>query len=138
MQESWNTPAIYENLNGANELAISIEGRILGFNPGDGTQLWSCQSIKDYICPSIVAHDGILFALGGRKSKIVAVRSGGSGDVTESHRLWELGKGSNVSSPVIHGNHIYWAKESGIVSCANIETGELIFEQRLKPASYGP
>ncbi len=135
IQKSWNTPAIYQNTDGSGELAISIKGEIRAFKPRDGTQLWSCESINDYICPSIVVHDGILFALGGRQNKTVAVRSGGSGDVTETHRRWELAKGSNVCSPVIHDGHIYWAKESGIVYCANIDTGELVYGQRLKPNS---
>ena len=135
IQKSWNTPAIYQNTNGSNELAISIEGEILGFKPEDGTLLWRCQAIKDYICPSIVVQDGTLYALGGRKNKTVAVRSGGFEDVTETHKLWELEKGSNVSSPVIHGRHIFWAREKGIVYCANIDSGKLVYEQRLKPSS---
>ena len=99
---------------GSNELALSIEGKVLGFNPEDGSPLWSCQAIDDYICPSVVVHEGIVFALGGRANKAVAVRSGGSGDVTETHRLWVLEKGSNVSSPVIHEKHIYGPRKRGL------------------------
>ena len=136
IRRSWNTPAIYKNATGATELAVSIERKILAYNPDNGQQLWSCAGIDDYICPSIVVKDGIVFASGARKSKMVAVRSGGSGDVSASHKLWELDKGSNVSSPVIHDGHIYWAKEQkGIVYCANIESGKLVYEQRLEPAS---
>ncbi len=133
--KSWNTPVIYKALNGKSELAITIQGKILAFNPDKGTPLWNCDGIDDYICPSIVVQDGILYAIGGRRSKTVAIRSGGSGDVTESHRVWELVKGSNVSSPVYHDGHLYWASEKrGIVYCANAKTGELRYEQRLDPS----
>ena len=42
----------------------------------------------------------------------VAVKLGGSGEVTESHRLWTLEKGTNVPSPVIHDGHLYFAHEN--------------------------
>ncbi len=41
---------------------------------------------------------------------------------------------SNVSSPVYHDGHLYWAKEqNGILYCANAATGELLYEERLDP-----
>ncbi len=136
MQESWNTPAIYLNPQGATELAVSTKDRIFAFNPVDGTPLWNCAGVPDYVCPSIIAEEGILFASGGRRSETIAVRSGGQGDVTGTHKLWGIAKGSNVSSPVWHEGHLYWAKEDpGIVYCAKADTGEIVYEQRLQPDS---
>ncbi len=134
MKESWNTPVIYRALDGADEMAVTIAGKILAFDPESGKPLWSCDGIDDYICPQITVQDGIVYATGGRRSKMIAIRSGGSGDVTESHKLWEIGKGSNVSSPVYHDGHLYWAKEQGgVLYCANAATGELLYETRLDP-----
>jgi hypothetical protein len=135
IKQAWNTPVIYRALNGGNELAVTIAGKILAFDPDTGKPLWNCAGIEDYICPQITVQDGIVYAAGGRSGKTVAVRSGGSGDVTESHRVWELAKGSNVSSRVYHDGHLYWAKEqNGILYCANAATGELLYEERLAPA----
>ena len=115
-------------------MAVTIKGKILAFDPNTGKPLWNCDGIDDYICPQITVQDGILYAAGGRSSKIVAIRSGGSGDVTNSRRLWEIANGSNVSSPVYHDGHLYWAKEQqGIVYCANAATGELLYKTRLDP-----
>ena len=133
INESWGTPVIYKNTKGSDELAISIKGAILAFNPKDGKPLWNCQSIKAYICPSIVAHNGALFALGGKTNRAVAVRSGGSGNVSETHKLWELSKGTNVGSPVVHKGHLYWAKDNGVLYCANIESGKIEYEERVVP-----
>ena len=134
IDESWNTPVIYEGLSGADELAVSIKGKVLAFAPSTGEPLWSCEGVKDYICPHITVENGIVYAGGGRKSKIMAIRSGGTGDVTNSHKIWETAKGSNVSSPIYHDGHLYWAKEkNGILYCANAETGEIMYEQRLDP-----
>ena len=131
---SWNTPAIYTTPQGATELAISVKGSILGLDPRNGEPIWNCEGIKDYICPSIIEVDGTLFAGGGRSSKTLAIRPGGTGDVTDTHVLWKLSKGSNVSSPVYHNGHIYWAQEKGgTVYCANATTGELVYSERLTP-----
>ena len=65
----------------------------------------SCDGIHDYVCPSVVSREGIVYALGGRKSKAIAVRAGGRGDVTDTHQLWEAKAGANVSSPVIVDDH---------------------------------
>lgn len=136
MQESWNTPAIYRNPQGATELAVSTKDRIFAFNPVDGMPLWDCAGVSDYICPSIIAEAGMLFASGGRRSETIAVRSGGQGDVTATHKMWGVAKGSNVSSPVWHEGHLYWAKEDpGIVYCAQADTGAIVYEERLKPDS---
>ncbi len=136
IREAWNTPVIYKALNGANELAVTIKGKVLAFNPDTGEPLWNCQGVDDYICPRIIVQDGIVYAGGGRRSKIIAIRSGGTGDVTESHQVWDIAKGSNVSSPVYHDGHLYWAKEQrGILYCVNAATGEVAYEERLDPSS---
>ena len=133
--ESWSTPAIYRNPDGAMELAVTIKEKVLAFNPDDGTPLWNCAGIPDYICPSIIAHEGTIFASGGRRSELIAIRSGGKGDVTETNKVWGIAKGSNVSSPVYHNGYLYWAKEDGIVYSAKADTGEIVYEERLKPDS---
>ena len=99
INRAWNTPVIYRALNSADELAVTIAGKILAFDPDTGKPIWNCAGIDDYICPHITVQDGLLYASGGRRSKMIAIRSGGSGDVTESHRMWELAKGCNVATP---------------------------------------
>ena len=76
----------------------------------------------------------MLYACGGRKNTIVAIKPGGRGDVTQTHTLWRLDKGSNVSSPILLGDRLYWFSESkGIAYCANAKNGSLIFEKRIEP-----
>jgi outer membrane protein assembly factor BamB len=86
--------------------------------------------------PSIVAHEGVIYCLGGRSGVAsLAVKTGGKGDVTQSHRLWTGLKGSNVSSPIFHQGHLYWMNDnSGIAYCAKAETGEIVYEHRMNRA----
>ncbi len=46
IRESWGTPAIYQNPAGSSELALSIRGKVLAFNPETGERLWSCSGIS--------------------------------------------------------------------------------------------
>jgi outer membrane protein assembly factor BamB len=83
--------------------------------------------------PSVVAERGVIYCLGGRSGTAsLAVRAGGQGDVTKSHRLWTSQKGSNVSSPVYKDSHIYWVHDSRETAyCAEAATGKVVYEQRL-------
>lgn len=133
MDASWNTPIIVAGGAG-DELVVSVKGKVLGFNPLTGEQLWVCKGIDDYICPSVLEYKGILYACGGRKNTIVAIKPGGRGDVTETHTKWRLDKGSNVSSPILLEDRLYWFSESkGIAYCAKAETGEMVYEKRIEP-----
>ncbi len=133
IKRAWSTPVLVD-VDGKTELVLSTEGKLLAFDPADGTPLWSCAGIDDYICPTIIAHDGVIYAIGARKNTCIAVKAGGRGDVTESHLIWELDKGSNVSSPVYHEGYLYWASESkGIAYCADAKEGKLIYQERIEP-----
>jgi outer membrane protein assembly factor BamB len=135
--ESWNTPLVVTAESGRKELVVACQGAVKAFDPDGGEALWTCKTdIGWYMVPSVVAADNIVYALGGRSGiAALAVRTGGSGDVTRTNRLWTSLKGSNVSSPVYLDGHLYWAHESrGIAYCAKADTGEIVYEQRLERA----
>jgi hypothetical protein len=136
IKESWNTP-ILAAVGGKTELVVAIFGKVLGFDPATGEALWSSATdIGWYMVPSLVAGDGVVYCIGGRGTGgALAVRCGGRGDVTASHRLWTLKKGSNVSSPILHDGHVYWAHENeGILFCVEAKTGRVVYEERLDRA----
>ncbi len=136
MKESWNTPIFVPVSGGKQELVVAIAGKVLGFDPGTGELLWSCATgIGWYMVPSLVNDKDVVFCIGGRTGGSLAVRAGGRGDVTQSHRVWTLNKGSNVSSPIFHEDHLYWLHENlGIVYCVETTHGKVVFEERLAEA----
>ena len=137
MKSSWNTPHLVDAPGGKQELAVSVKGFILGFDPGTGEQLWKCEGIADYICASIVSHKGVVYATGGRRSQMVAVRSGGRGDVSKSHKLWQADVGANVSSPVVHDGHLYWVSDrSKTAYCLSLADGSIKYSQTVDLQPY--
>jgi outer membrane protein assembly factor BamB len=133
IKESWNTPLLVRSESGRDELIVAIFGKVLGLDPKTGKQLWSCATdIGWYMVPSVVAKDGIVYCIGGRTGGGLAVRTGGAGDVTRTHRLWTSKKGSNVTSPILHEGHLYWMHENlGVAYCADAKTGKIVYEERI-------
>jgi hypothetical protein len=137
MKSSWNTPHLVALAGGKHELVVSVQGKILGFDPVSGEKLWSCDGIDDYVCPSLVSHEGVAYAIGGRSSRAIAVRAGGRGDVTATHRLWEADAGANVASPVIHDGHLYWVSDRNQVAyCVRLADGEVVYKERFGSQPY--
>ncbi|MCI0681010.1 MAG: PQQ-binding-like beta-propeller repeat protein [Gemmataceae bacterium] len=140
ISSAWNTPVFVtlpsplgEGGKRGVELIVSVEPRIVGLSPDSGKELWHADGVHRYVCPSVVAHDGVVYAIGGGHTSL-AVKAGGAGDVTKTHELWRGKKGSNVSSPIYHDGHLYWASDNGgIVHCQEAATGKFVYSERLDP-----
>ncbi|MCH2203529.1 MAG: PQQ-like beta-propeller repeat protein [Fuerstiella sp.] len=133
ISSSWNTPMLVPGTE-RTELIVSVKDHIISFNPNTGSELWRAEGVHRYVCPSIVYHDDVVYVVGGGHTSL-AVRIGGSGDVTKSHVLWRLNRGSNVSSPIYYEGHLYWTRDGNIACCQNSTTGEIVYQQRLHPDS---
>ena len=132
IKKAWTTPCVAKASDGDYELVVNQKDVIYGFDPRTGKQLWECAGIDDYVVPIPVSHDGIVYCLGGRTNRSIAVRLGGRGEVTESHKLWEVNVGANVTSPLYYDGHLYWASDRGIANCLDVKTGQSVYQNRLK------
>jgi outer membrane protein assembly factor BamB len=132
---AWNTPLLVKVPSGETELVVSVQNWVVGLDPDTGKELWRAEGVHRYVCPSVVAHDGVVYAIGGGNTSL-AVKAGGRGDVTKTHVLWRENKGSNVSSPLYHDGHLYWASDNnGVVYCQEAATGKFVYQKRLEPPS---
>ena len=131
IRAAWNSPTLVQPAGGKPEVVISVQGQVLAFDPDTGAPLWRSPGVQDYVGPSIIPVNGHVFAIGARSGMGVMVKAGGRGEVSP---VWEVAKGSNVSSPVHHDGHLYWAHESrGVVYCVDAKSGRVMYEQRLDP-----
>jgi outer membrane protein assembly factor BamB len=56
---------------------------------------------------------------------LMAIRPGGTGDITDSHVVWQYRRSiPYVPSPLIVHDRIYIAKDGGIATCVDAKTGE--------------
>ena len=130
--ESWATPVVAAAPDGGLELVVAQKDVIRGFDPDTGTELWTCEGTLDYVVPTPVVVDGVAYCNGGKEHRAFAVRLGGRGEVTKSHKLWEARLGAYVISPVVHQGHVYLMKESGVIQVIDTKTGEVVSKKRIK------
>jgi outer membrane protein assembly factor BamB len=127
-------PNIWVAPDGHAELVSGAGDVVQGFDLGTGERLWSSKNIGEGVVPSIVIGDGVAFTAsgwGGREST-KAFRLGGKGDLGESNLLWEQKKGaSKIPSYLYLKPYLYLPTESGILSCLNGESGEVIWQERI-------
>src|SRR6185369_3882568 len=65
--------------------------------------------------------------------KALAVKAGGSGDVTGTRRVWVHPRTKQrIGSGVIHDGHIYIHNDPGVAECFEVATGRLVWEERLR------
>ena len=128
---TWSTPIIV-NVDGRDEMIINMPGKILGYDPASGEELWWAKSpIDRTVCGSCVYHDGVAYAMGGGEGRAVAVRVGGKGDVTETHTVWNNILRSGINTPIVANGNLYWIAADKIY-CADCKTGEYEYTERLK------
>jgi outer membrane protein assembly factor BamB len=140
---SWSTPAV-ATLAGRDELVMSWPSVLKSYNPRTGELLWTChglerdQATSALVYTSPLVSPDVIVAMGGFSGPSLAVRTGGTGDVTETHRLWRVRSGpQRIGSGVIVGPHIFMANEPGTFQCIEGQTGQELWTERLGKGIWG-
>lgn len=129
---SWTTPVI-AHVEDHDELLMSFPSRVVSFDPMSGKESWSCRGLNPLVYTSPLYADGVVVAMGGFGGSALAVKTGGRGDVTQTHRLWQIPRTKQrIGSGVIAGGHIYILDDPGVAECIELRTGKVVWEQRLK------
>tara|TARA_R110002049_G_scaffold2750_4_gene21983 strand:+ start:160870 stop:162258 length:1389 start_codon:yes stop_codon:yes gene_type:complete len=131
IQKAWTTPTLVSLKNGQSELVLNQKEAILGLDPRTGDRLWSCDAIQDYVVPCVVTDGETLYCSGGRSNMTFVVKAGGRGDVTDSHLVWDVPRGANVTSPILVNGYLYWSHDKGIALCLRASDGEEMFRERM-------
>jgi outer membrane protein assembly factor BamB len=131
---SFSTPIVVDTA-GRRELIMSFPMKMKAFDPATGKELWSCAGLNPLVYTSPVHAEGVVIAMGGYKGNSIGVKTGGSGDVTRTHRLWhEIRHHGGIGNGVIHDGHYYNHNSGGVVFCDDIRTGRTIWKDRLPGA----
>ena len=129
---SWSTPILIEG-NKGDELLISYPNRLAAFDPLKGRIIWSCRGLNPLVYTSPLYEEGLVIAMGGFRGTAMAVRAGGHGDVTETHRLWTRPKEKQrIGSGVLVGGNVYILNEDGVAQCIEARKGKVLWEERLR------
>ncbi len=120
-------------IGGRDELVVGVHHRILGVDPGNGAELWSCSGPTREVVPTLVYGHGLVYTCSGRNGPTIAIRPGGDDDVTATHIAWQSGRGApHVPSPILVDDLLYFTNDNGIVTCLDATTGETVYQSRLR------
>jgi outer membrane protein assembly factor BamB len=139
--DSYTTPAVARPA-GRTEIVVTGGDCVTGHDPDTGRELWRANGLNPDNDPyyRIVASPlvvGDLVIAPTRVRPLLAIRAGGRGDVSSSHRVWSFDDGPDVPTPATDGKYLYLVNDKGIAWCLDVKTGEKVYgEQRLKPGTY--
>ncbi len=137
LSQTYSTPIIAKNSEGDDELLLSVAFEIWSLKIDSGKLRWYAETkVDNSACPTLIARDGVVYAIGGRSGGRTAVRIGGKGDTTDDNVLWSESGGAYVPSPVFHQGKLYWVNDRGIASCVDAKTGEVVGTKRLGGRFY--
>jgi outer membrane protein assembly factor BamB len=128
----WGTPVVI-TAGGRDELIVSSQRRVQAYDPMSGKELWAVTGNTYEVIPTPVVGHGLVYCASGRAGPTMAIRPGGSGDVTATHVAWSVAKGSPfVPSPLLVGDVLYLVNDmQSIVTAYEAKTGALLFQGRL-------
>lgn len=144
---SWSTPVIVR-AGGRDELIMPLpgdriggDGEIKGYDPATGKELWRCAGLgtEVYAMPVVSAAGDLVVAISGHNGPTMAVRPGGNGDVTATHRVWRTTEKNpqRIGSGILHEGRLYVADAPGIVECLDALTGSVLWKERVGGNLWG-
>ncbi len=134
LQKAYCTPTVVETQAGP-ELISPAANWVYGYDPATGSELWKASygrlGFSTVPCPVIT--DGMaLVCTSFMQSRLLAVRFGGRGDVTESHVAWT--SDSNIPqkpSLAVAQRKIFVLSDAGIMTCLESQTGKELWRHRV-------
>jgi outer membrane protein assembly factor BamB len=131
---SWGTPTVATIL-GKDQLLYCADFKLRSADPETGKELWFCDGLTIYVytSPLVSPKREIAVAMSGFNGAALAVKLGGSGDITKD-RLWHHPKNiQRVGSGIIFDDHIYILEENGVPHCYELTTGKEVWQADKRP-----
>ena len=139
--DSYTTPVIVR-AGSRTEIIITGGDAITAHDPASGKEFWRAdilnpQNQGNYrIVASPLVVNGLIIAP-SRINPMVAMKPGGSGDVSGTHVAWTFDRGPDVPTPVSDGKLLYVVGDSGIVHALDAQTGAIVYgPTRIAPDAY--
>ena len=129
---SYSTPSVVEGPSGP-EIIVNCSEGVEAYDAETGQKLWQFTEANRFPVPTPVHSNGVVYMTRSHRSgPYMALKTGGKGDIEDTHVNWHVDTGTPYVSSLIHYQGlIYMANGLGIVTCVDAETGERIWQERL-------
>jgi outer membrane protein assembly factor BamB len=119
--------------NGQWQIITCGDPWVIAYSPDDGSELWRANCLeRAEVGPSPVSSDGIVYA-GNDTAVFAAIRTDGTGDVSESHVRWTADYGiPDTCSPLVTDAFVLTLASYGTLYCFDKQQGgEPLWEEDL-------
>jgi outer membrane protein assembly factor BamB len=131
--QAYTTPLVIRV--GERDQVVSVGAyRATAYDPSNGREIWRVSYDDGFsnVPRPVFGHGLVYIATGFQQPALIAVRAGGSGDVTRSHVLWTLRRGAPYTpSPLLVGDILFIVNDAGIATAVDAKTGTIHWQQRL-------
>lgn len=127
---TWSTPVLVHTSKGT-EVATAAAEAIISYDPLTGKELWRHKGLaSNAVTTPVVSNDLVVLTSGYPEKVVLAIKAGGSGDVTGTPQLvWSYNKGTAyVPSPILYGEYLYLMTGNGTITCLDAKTGKMVYE----------
>lgn len=136
---AWNSPVI-RTFGGKVELLAGLPKTLVAFDFVTQKPIWTCAGLGDLVYSDPLYSGDTVVCMSGYSGPALAVRDGGMGDVTATHRLWRHeGKEipQRVGSGVIAGEYLYILNAPGTAECIEVKSGKTVWKNPVSTPSWG-
>ncbi len=127
VMNSWSTPLVADTPDGE-QLITTSSPWVIAYDPADGGEIWRADCLTGDVGPSPTYADGKVYAVTAY-SQLSAIRTGGEGDVTDTHIEWiAYDDLPDIVSPLATDDRIWLVQTYGLMTCLDAETGDMIYE----------
>lgn len=132
-EKAYSTP-ISIQVAGRTQVVVPAAQWICGYDLDSGKEIWRVKHGEGFsLSPRPIAvGDMVVFSTGYMRPDLVAVKLGGTGDVTDTHVVWRTSRGvPKKPSPIAVGDNIYMVSDDGILSQLDSKSGAILWKERL-------
>jgi outer membrane protein assembly factor BamB len=127
---TWSTPVVAK-IDGHDQIVAGLPGAVYGIDPSNGREIWHCNGLNPLVYAQPLVVDNVIVGLGGFSGFAIGLRGGGTGDVTESNRIWQEKRNpQRIGSGVVVDGKIYVGSDPGFVQVIDPKTGERLLNVR--------
>ncbi|HET6408035.1 MAG TPA: PQQ-binding-like beta-propeller repeat protein, partial [Chthoniobacteraceae bacterium] len=134
MRKAYGTPVLL-SIDGRTLSLTTASNRLYALDPENGKEVWHFDYPHGFSNVPLPVSDGkvMVVSTGFMKPILVGIKVGGAKvDATQSHLLWKQPAGApDQCSPIIVGNRVYVTTSGGILSCLNLQTGQIVWKERI-------